>query len=293
MYFIHSIACHDALLYIFCPSCNHLSPRVTKNWVESRAVVHLGNSCMRGDIIRERGHYSREGTLFTCENVREGEQSQNPHIFWCYALLAPRPEQLPILWKSYRSSRIWRIEMALFAGFARKVSVMLHSSLLSHVSKEWVPVRLLLFRHSFAYFRSKSGVSSTRKNYYIWHQSNILKFVCTMTGFVCTRNWSSLCRSMLCWYSQRMWNHRLSCCRYIYSRGLKGVECVFTFTIIHHYGVHNHQKVCQNNCLWRSQVCIESTRTRWTYLLEVWEKPELQWVSLYSWRWDNFTERHA
>ena len=40
----------------------------------------------------------------------------------------------------------------------------------------------------FAYFRSKSGVSPTRKKYYIWHQSNILKLVCTMTGFVCTRN---------------------------------------------------------------------------------------------------------
>ena len=39
----------------------------------------------------------------------------------------------------------------------------------------------------FAYFRSKSGVSPTRKKYYIWRQSNILKLVCTMTGFVCTR----------------------------------------------------------------------------------------------------------
>ena len=64
-----------------------------------------------------------------------------------------------------------------------------------------------LFAYSrFAYFRSKSGVSPTRKKIYIWHQSNILKLVCTMTVFVCTRNWSSLCRSMMCWYSQRMWN---------------------------------------------------------------------------------------
>ena len=56
-----------------------------------------------------------------------------------------------------------------------------------------------LFAYSrFAYFRSKSGISPTLRKNYIWHQSNILKLVCTMTGFVCTRNWSSLC--YLCWW---------------------------------------------------------------------------------------------